>query len=362
MTARNPIYWDGTTLRHMSQAQIDDVIDLAIYNYGLNPSSHVGYYINSTGTLNSMEDTRLQAGTDLTSVGNQDADDDGAAEFPQESETPEPTVVTIVHDGLFDSQDTVDRLYLNSNTVFRLIGPGILYAGVGSFPYYESDGDIIAMTHEDTLDTFIRPAINKMVDGGLTSEEQAGIYFVFPGINADSSVNYGFPIGSVKVFDATPIQPRDFNRPGSIFSDTRADSASYTAAGIPEDIDQPKTIDTWYLHRVEPLSRPSTVSMLRQDTTGDVNIKAFTTTQTDEMLGQMIRWAAVNDPGYRIKYQIDSAGGPGQSPGVGMTDTRLNGDGDYQTLFVGADDYRAQEFPNGTAVVQNTYYLKVFTE
>ena len=351
MTARNPIYWDGTNLRHMSQSQIDDVIDLAIYNYGLNPSSHVGYYINSTGTLNPMEDTRLQAGTYLTETGNQDADDDGAAEYPQESETPEPTIVTVTWDRLFDSQDTVDRLYLNNSTVFRPTGPGIVYPGVGSFPYYESDGDIIAMTHEDTLDTFIRPAINKMVDGGLSSEEQAGIYFVYPIISADS--------GS---FDASHILSRDTGLSSIIFLDSRADSAQYTAAGIPEDIDQPQTIDRWFLQRVEPSSRPSTVSMLRQDTTSNVNIKAFTVTQTDEMLGQMIRWAAVNDPGYRIRYQIDSAGGPGQSPGDGMTDTRLNGDGNYQTLFVGADDYRAQEFPNGTAVTQNTYYLKVFTE
>ena len=30
-----------------------------------------------------------------------------------------------------------------------------------------------------------------------------------------------------------------------------------------------------------------------------------------------------------------------------MVDTRLNGSGNYQTRFVNADDYRAQEFPNG---------------
>jgi hypothetical protein len=343
MTARNPIYWDGTTLRHMSQAQIDDVIDLAIYNYGLNPSSHVGYYINSTGNLNPMEDTRLQAGTYLTSTGNQDADDDGAAEYPQESETPEPTVVTVVWDGLFDSQDTVDQLYLTPSTI---------YSSTGSFPYYESDGDIIAMTHEDTLDTFIRPAINKMVDGGLSSEEQAGIYFVYTAINADS--------GS---FDATHILSKDTGLSSQIFVDTRADTTAYTAAGIPEDIDQPQTIDRWFLQRVEPSSRPSTVSMLRQlGDSSDVDLRAIKSTELDNMLGQMIRWAAVNDPGYRIKYQIDSADGPGQSPGVGMTDTRLNGDGNYQTRFVSANDYRAQEFPNGTAVGQNTYYLKVFTE
>jgi hypothetical protein len=42
-----------------------------------------------------------------------------------------------------------------------------------------------------------------------------------------------------------------------------------------------------------------------------------------------------------------------------MADTKLDGSGNYQTRFVGADDYRAQEFPNGTAQTINTYYLKI---
>ena len=42
-----------------------------------------------------------------------------------------------------------------------------------------------------------------------------------------------------------------------------------------------------------------------------------------------------------------------------MTDTRLNGSGNYQTRFVGADDYRAQEFPDGSPQTINTYYLKI---
>jgi len=42
-----------------------------------------------------------------------------------------------------------------------------------------------------------------------------------------------------------------------------------------------------------------------------------------------------------------------------MGDTRLNGSGNYQTRFVNTDDYRAQEFPNGTATTINTYYLRI---
>ena len=42
-----------------------------------------------------------------------------------------------------------------------------------------------------------------------------------------------------------------------------------------------------------------------------------------------------------------------------MVDTRLDGAGNYQQRFVNADDYRAQEFPNGTAQTINDWRLRV---
>jgi hypothetical protein len=41
-----------------------------------------------------------------------------------------------------------------------------------------------------------------------------------------------------------------------------------------------------------------------------------------------------------------------------MANTKLNGSGNYQTRFVNANDYRTQEFPNGSVVTEATYYLK----
>ena len=41
-----------------------------------------------------------------------------------------------------------------------------------------------------------------------------------------------------------------------------------------------------------------------------------------------------------------------------MSDTRLNGTGNYQTRQV-SDDYRAQEFPDGASTTAATYYLRV---
>ena len=42
-----------------------------------------------------------------------------------------------------------------------------------------------------------------------------------------------------------------------------------------------------------------------------------------------------------------------------MVDTKLNGGGNYQQRFVNANDYRAQEFPNGTAISISTDFLKI---
>ena len=48
----------------------------------------------------------------------------------------------------------------------------------------------------------------------------------------------------------------------------------------------------------------------------------------------------------------------GNTRGTAMVDTRLNGSGNYQTRQVG-DDYRSQEFPNGSAATITTYNLRI---
>lgn len=61
--------------------------------------------------------------------------------------------------------------------------------------------------------------------------------------------------------------------------------------------------------------------------------------------------------GNRIRYSFN---GSGNNCGSGMTDTRLNGSGAYttSTVYASGDDYRAQEFPDGTAFVADTFYLR----
>ena len=84
----------------------------------------------------------------------------------------------------------------------------------------------------------------------------------------------------------------------------------------------------------------------------DNDLQSYTDASFDAILLELMRYYANQS----IRYSIN---GTGSNKGSAMTNTILNGSGNYQTRFVNADDYRAQEFPDGTAVVANTWYLRI---
>ena len=69
----------------------------------------------------------------------------------------------------------------------------------------------------------------------------------------------------------------------------------------------------------------------------------------------MKKVAAESGDGFKITYSYTT----GTNRGSGMVDTILTGTGDYKTFKFDGDDYRAQEFPSGTAATANTWYLKI---
>ena len=72
----------------------------------------------------------------------------------------------------------------------------------------------------------------------------------------------------------------------------------------------------------------------------------------------MVYTALASTDGYTLRYSLGTSSA-NFTKGSGMADTRLDGSGNYQTRFVNADDYRAQEFPNGSPQTINTYYLRL---
>tara|TARA_Y100001937_G_scaffold113839_1_gene162952 strand:- start:674 stop:1615 length:942 start_codon:yes stop_codon:yes gene_type:complete len=309
MAVRKPLYNNSGNLQEMTTAMVDEVIDQIIYQYSLAPSITLSV-VGSGGNLGTINDTRLQAGAQSTS----------ATSAPGEGTTAEPSVVTVGQ----------DKINLGSTTT-----TAVTDSDGKTFPVYlDTSNNIQSMNNQDMLDTFIHPAIDLLTGAGTTSQ-QAGTYHV----SSTTSVT-----GSTEVSGSnTPI-----------FIDTRADVSAYSAGSIPETLDQPSTITNFYLQRIDGVDNTYTLPIkIRSDN----DLQIYPEADFETMIQNMINDTAKNSSnGYKITYNL---GGSGNSRGSGMIDTRLDGSGNYQTRFVNANDYRAQEFPNGSPQTITTTFLRI---
>jgi hypothetical protein len=303
MAVRQPLYYNSSNqVQAMTTTMVDEVVDQIVYQYSQNPSVTLSV-VSSSGSLDAMSDTRLQAGAASTST----------TSTPSEATTAEPSVVTVTYDKITETRATVTPTTDTGKT----------------WPvYYNSSNQIQAMTLADVKDTFLHPAID-LLSSGSTGTQQAGTYH----ITTSSS-------GAVSST--------------AVFANTQADTSAYTAGGIGETLDQPTTLTSYYLHQLAGSDTSYTLPLF---VTGSDMLQSFPEATFESLIQEWIRYTAVSSAdGYSISYNI---GGSGNNRGSGMADTRLNGSGNYQTRFVNTDDYRAQEFPNGTATTINTYYLKI---
>jgi len=308
MAVRTPLINDSGNVKEMSSTQVDEIVDQVVYQYSLNPGVTLSV-VGSGGNLSSISDTRLQAGAASTS----------ATAFPSEATTAEPSTVTVNY----------QRLNSANASLTPTADTGKTWPA-----YYTSGGHIQAMSLQDVKDTFLHPAID-LLTAGTTTTQQAGTYTIATSTSLAGATNVS----------ATPI-----------FSDTRADTSAYTAGGIGETLDQPTTITNYYLHRIDGSDTSYTSPFFINASN---HLQEFDTTTFESLLQEWIRYtAASSTDGYAISYAIGTSGS-GNTRGTSIVDTKLNGSGNYQTRFVNADDYRAQEFPNGTPTTQSTYNLRI---
>ena len=308
MAVRTPLYYVSGNLREMDAGMITDLQNLAIYEYSLNPSTSLTV-IGSGGNLTSINDTRLQAGAASTN----------AVAFPTEATTAEPSTVTVAYQRILQAVATVTPTSDTGKT----------------FPlYYTTGGNLQHMSSTDFIDTFIAPAITTLTSGSTTTS-QGGTYFLSTSLSV---------VGATLV-SSTPV-----------FTDTRADTSLYTAATIPEALDQPTTITNYYLHRID--GSIVTLSQVPLYADASNNIKQFSQVEIAALLANYIRSeAAASVLGNQIQYNFD---GSGTARGSSAVNTILTGGlGNYQTFFAGVDDYRAQEFPNGSPTTANTYVFNI---
>ena len=307
MSVRAPLYNNSGNIQEMTTAMVDEVVDQIVYQYSLSPSVALSV-VSSGGSLGTISDTRLQAGASTTDATN----------FDTEGETPDVSTVTVNY-AKIDSSTASITPTTDTGTTWPL--------------YYNSSGQIQAMNLTDIKDTFLHPAID-LLSAATTTSQQAGTHF----ISSATSVT-----GSTRV-SSTPI-----------FTDTRANAAAYTAGGIGETQDQPTTITNYYLYTVNGSDTSYTAPFFIN---GSNNLQVFAEATFESLIQEWIRYtAASSTDGYAISYNLGTSGS-GNERGSGMADTKLNSS-TYATRFVNANDYRTQEFPSGSAVTQNTYYLRI---
>lgn len=307
MAFRRPLYESGGNLYEMNDTQINQVRSQVAYLYSINPSVTLSV-VGSGGNLGSYTDTRKTAGAYRTFTNR----------FPAESETAEPGTATVTYSRVSESVAGTTQPADTNNL---------------AFPAFSNNGNIQAMSATDVYDTFISPTISTLTSGS-TGSAQGGTYTV----SSSSS------LAGATLISTTPI-----------FSDTRANTGAYTAGGIPEALDQPFTVTNYYLHRINGAASAYTAPVYIRT---DGNIQVFTNATFESQMQGFIRHAAASVVGARIRYSIN---GTGTNRGTGMANTILNGAGNYQQRFVNADDYRAQEFPDGSVVTAATHRLRIYS-
>ena len=307
MTVRTPLVYNGSQLQEMKASDLTNIYRVAAYYYGQSPAITLAVS-GSGGNLTSIDDTRLQAGAASTS----------ASGFPSEATTAEPSVVTVSYQRI---TQTVASAPITTSDTGK------------TFPIYWNGTQIQAMTEQDFIDTFVQPTINVLASASTTSA-QAGTYF----ISTTTSV------AGATLVSSTPV-----------YTDTRANTELYTAGGIGEPLDQPQTITNYYLHKIDGEIGDYNLPLF-VDTNNDV--KQYSLAEVGALFQEYINNAVVNSSsGYQIRYNIN---GSGTTRGSAMVNTQLTGgSGNYQTRFAGANDYRAQEFPDGTPSTANTHLFKI---
>ena len=309
MTARSPLRYNSGNLQEMTSAEIVEWQKAAIFVYAQSPTS-VLTVVSGSGSLAAMNDTRKMAGAVSTN----------ASAFVAEGTTAEPGTKNVSYDKVTQT--------LTTSGVGQTADSGT------TFPvYYDGSGNIQAMNLTDFKDTFIEPAIDLLI-AGSESNDTGGTY----SITTSSTAATGYTNVSTT----------------AVFVDTRANTGLYSSGGIPETLDQPQTITSYFLHRRNGADSDPTRNLLLID--GDNNLQEGATATMKTLIGNWIRYDAANTTGQKITYTMATSGG--NTRGTAIVDTRLNGAGNYQTRQVG-DDYRSQEFPNGSAATITTYNLRI---
>ena len=316
MTVRIPVKYDGTNIVEMTTGERTEWHAYIAYLYAQAPTVTLTV-VSGSGTLTpSLTDTRLKAG----------AASQASDAFVAEGTTAEPATVT---------GTAYDKI---TGPTFNTDGSAAGDLGALGYPLYIDSNNLRVMTQADYVDTFIYETLDAMI----TASEDATTNGTYTIATAASVTNYTEVSGAGT----------------AVFIDTRADTSAYAASGIPETLDQPTTVTSFFLQRQNRARAFPSAACLFADSNGDISqgpLAADDSTFNAALAVDIKFRAAEDDAGHKLSYNIN---GSGNTRGTAIVDTRLDGAGNYQTRQV-SDDYRSQEFPNGSAAVIGTNTLKI---
>ena len=333
MAVRTPVFFNGADIQQMSDAQIAEVQRQARFVYSLDPSVKLTY-VSSGGNLNAITDTRLKSGASIVR-----ANVFASTSDPVPVLTHQQHVNQNVYSG--DSEDIFDNIQTTADSNNR------------KFPcYLDGSNNVVAMGESDFIDTFIKPAIAAYDTLDTTNDSVPGIYHVQSGTSFSGST----------LASATPIfvdTRADADSAGGFFGSASSYATSVAAIGNDGTFqDVNRVISSHNLLLKNGAAADYTIPLHVLDGNGDIFTPDSAT--FNAVLQNMMRYSALHITGAKINYQLvaDSATST-TFRGSGITNTIMNGSGQVIQRQVNADDYRAQEIPNGSAVTANTYFLGI---
>jgi len=343
MAVRLPLLTqDDEAIKEWTNADRDQVHKRIAYCYANNPSVYLSVVASNGNISPLMQDTRYKSGA--VSVDTSGAWPDVTV-YPSEATTEEPQLVTTTYDKV--SQTRIDPGLNWGQTSY----PGAYETGPGPKPvYYEgrtngnpgTDGgySIREMSFQDILDTFIDPVVNNILT--MTTDPLAG--------------------GTHFISTATSIT--GCTDLGIIFTDTKATVGDYSASLIGDDgtyQDHNEVVNNYRLYKNDGAEETYRLPLVIDYTSNGVNapagLREMTQAEFQAFFCPLIRQQIYNGTDNTLNYNFD---GDGTTKGTAIINKVLTGvTGNYQTRAENADDYRAQEFPNGTLTTGNTYRLKL---
>lgn len=331
MTVRRPLVTkNDEAIKEYTDSDRDQIHKRIARCYAGNPSVKVQYLSNNTGNLSGMQDTRFRSGpAKRNTSGNWPA----VTSYPTEGQTGEPEEINIYN------WDRMSNSRTNPNVGFVNTYPGLW---VAKPVYMEHDNVIREMSMQDIIDTFITPVVG-YIEGGTTSDFAGGAYFI-----------------------STSTSETNCTQQGVAFQDTVTALTLYSSGSIGTEGTYQSHEDTgnritYYLHKNNGVSETYRLPLVIDKTSNGRNnpagLREMTQTEFHQLFCSLIRQQIYNGAGNTLSYNLD---GTGTTKGTAMTNRSMTGvSGQFNIRTASANDYRAQEFPNGSITVQSTFRLKL---